>query len=65
MQNGSTRQDLLAVYTAAAAARVGSVAIIEGQIGAAVEMTNKAYVDSGVPVVITIVAIRQVSSRGQ
>eukprot|EP00775_Hariotina_reticulata_P007981 gene7981-8179_t len=61
MQSGSTRQDLLAVFTAAAATRVGGVSIIENQIRTAVDMTNKAYVDSGVPVVVNLVAIRQVA----
>jgi hypothetical protein len=61
LQTGGTRQDMLAVYTAAAASRVGGVATIESHIRTAVAMTNKAYADSGVSVVINLVAIRQVS----
>jgi hypothetical protein len=61
LQTGGTRQDLLAVFTAAAASRVGGVANIESQIRTAVAMTNKAYLDSGVSLTINLVAIRQVS----
>jgi hypothetical protein len=61
-QNDNIRQDLLAVFTPAAAARVGGQNNIKSQIQQAVLMANKAYADSGIPVTLFLLDMRQVST---
>ncbi len=53
-------QDLLAVYTAAAASANGGAAALEGKITNAVQAANSAYSNSRVGIVLNIVGMRQV-----
>jgi hypothetical protein len=55
------QQDILVIYSATAASRVGGVQAIENRIRQNIALTNKAYVDSAVDLVLNLVAIRQIS----
>jgi hypothetical protein len=57
-------QDLLVVYTPAAASSAGGDASIQNAIRIAVEQTNQAYVNSRVALTVRLVGIRPVSCRG-
>jgi hypothetical protein len=59
----NTVQDLLVVYTPAAASAAGGVAGIENTIRIAVQQTNLAYSNSRVALTLRLVGIRQVSSN--
>lgn len=59
-QSGNVRQDLLVVYTPAAAARSGGVQAVEATIRNTVAATQKAYSDTGISITLNLVGIRQV-----
>jgi hypothetical protein len=57
---GNVVQDVLMVYTPAAASGMSGAANAENQIRIAIADTNKAYTDSGIALTLNIVGIRQV-----
>lgn len=59
----SVRQDVLIVYTAAAATRAGGTEAILAAARNAVALTNKAYVDSGINLQLRLLDIKPVSYR--
>lgn len=52
--------DVLVVYTAAVASRVGGVEAMNAKARENIARTNKAYADSGVNVQLNLVGVRQV-----
>jgi len=61
LQQGNTEQDLLLVYTPAAAAELGGETALQSRAWLAVEEANKFYADSGIPITLRVVGIRRVS----
>jgi hypothetical protein len=63
LQQARADQDLLVVYTQAAANRVGGDGEIINQARIAVALTNKAYFDSGINLQLNLMAVRKVRGR--
>jgi hypothetical protein len=60
-QVDGVEQDILVIYSKAAALEVGGVPAMENRIRQNIARTNKAYVDSAVDLVLNLVAIREIS----
>lgn len=64
--NENVAHDLLVLYTPAALAMIGgAISSVEAAARISVEMANKAYADSMIPITLSLMAVRQVSPQPQ